>query len=202
MSMTFFKGFLRGFNDHLPHFWQPNCTNWYEVLFIYPFLKVNNCRHILEIGQAEGYTSYYMATAAKENNGTYLAIDICDTYNRPIEPFGYSLRRYFEGEELPARFIQSDTKQMDKIPDFASGGLDQIDFAFIDGEHKTDTIIHEVYELILPKLRKDGWGYIFFDDVFDMGAEGAWAIIQKDSRFESLTMFPNGGFGLTRYKKE
>jgi predicted O-methyltransferase YrrM len=158
-------------------------------------------KQILEIGQAEGYTSYYLATAAKENNGTYLAIDIVDTWNRPHEPFGYSLKRAFEGECLPARFLKADTKQMDKLPDFKDGGLDSIDLAFIDGEHKTDTILHEVYDLILPKLRKDGWGFIMFDDVIDMGAEGAWEVICKDKQFESLTIHPNGGFGMTRLKK-
>ena len=200
--LTYFKSFLEGYNRNAPHHWQPNCTDWYVPTLMYPLLHLNGFRNILEIGQAEGYSSYYLATAAKENKGTFLAIDICDTYNRPHEPYGYSLKRFFEGEELPARFIQADTKQMESIPSYADGGLDIIDFAFIDGEHTTEAVLHEVENLILPKMRKDGMGYICFDDVFDMGAEGAWAVFcSQPERFECLTIFPNGGFGIMRVKK-
>lgn len=199
--MNFFNGFLEGFNKNLPHHWQPNCTCWYNVLFMYPLIHIYNLKNILEIGQAEGYSSYYLAMAAKENGGHYLAIDIENTWNRPHEPFGYSLQRAFDGECLPARFIQSDTKLLKGIPDYSDGGLDHIDFAYVDGEHKTETILHEVYDLILPKIRKDGFGFICLDDVIDQGAEGAWAIISKDPRFEHLTFLPNGGFGILRLKK-
>ena len=103
---------------------------------------------------------------------------------------------------MPAKFIQSDTKLMKSIPDYKDGGLDLIDFVFIDGEHTTEAIVHEVETLIMPKIRKDGIGYICFDDVVDMGAQGAWAIFSaQHERFECLTIFPNGGFGIMRVKK-
>lgn len=201
--LTHFKGFLEGYNNNHPALWEPNCTCWGNPLIMYPIIHVCGLKNILEIGQAEGYSSYYLATAAKENGGTFLAIDIEDTWNRPREPFGYGLKRFFEGQMLPARFIQSDTKLMTRIPGYNEGGLDEIDAAYIDGEHKTDTILHEVYDLILPKMKKDGFRYIFFDDVVDMGAEGAWAeLCSQPDKFECLTVHPNGGFGIMRVKKE
>lgn len=200
--MTFFKGFLEGYNKNHPALWQPNTTCWGNILIMYPMCHIYGFKNILEIGQAEGYSSWYLAHAAKENHGTFLAIDIVDTWGRPHEPFGYSLKRYFEGEMLPCRFIQADTKQMKEIPDYAHGGLDLIDFCYIDGEHKTDTILHEVYDLIMPKMRKDGFGFLCFDDVIDMGAEGAWEVLCKDPQFEHLTLHPNGGFGILRLKKK
>lgn len=199
--LSFFKGFLSGYNNNHPALWEPNCTCWGNVLLMYPLCHWYCFKNILEIGQAEGYTSWYLAHAAKENGGTYLAIDIVDTWNRTHEPFGYSLKRCFEGERLPCRFIQSDTKLLKEIPDYEHGGLDLIDFCYIDGEHKTDTILHEVYDLIMPKMRKDGFGILCFDDVVDMGAEGAWAVLCKDTKFEHITFHPNGGFGILRLKK-
>lgn len=190
--------FLKSFNEHMPHMWQPNCTDVYHPPFVYFLAAYYGFKNILEIGQAEGYGSYYLAVAAMENGGTFLAIDIQDTWERPHEPFGYSLKRYFEGEMLPARFIQADTKLMGSIPNHADGGLDVIDLAYIDGEHKTETILHEVYDLILPKTRGGGWSYICLDDVVDQGAQDAWSVLKKDPRFECLGFHPNGGFGIAR----
>lgn len=194
--------FLKGFNEHMPHFWQPNCTDVFHPPIIYMVCCLYGFKNILEIGQAEGYGSWYLATAAMENGGKFLAIDIVDTWNRPHEPFGYSLKRYMEGEMMPVRFIQADTKELKEIPSENDGGLDTIDICYIDGEHKTNTILHEVYDLILPKMKKDGFRYICFDDVIDQGAQDAWAIIQKDPQFETLTFLPNGGFGMARVKKQ
>lgn len=202
MSMTFFNQypFLRGFNDNAPHHWQPNMTDWYDPIIMYGMCVAYGFKNILEIGQAEGYTSWYLANAAKHFGGTYLGIDIQDTWNRPHEPFGYSLKRYFEGEMVPARFICSDTMLMKEIPSYRDGGLDIIDLAFIDGRHETPYIMHEVYDLILPKIRKEGWGFICLDDIIDQGAQEAWSLIKKDKQFEHLTMHPNGGFGILRVK--
>lgn len=194
--------FLKSFNEHMPHFWQPNCTDVYHPPMIYMICCLYGFKNILEIGQAEGYGSWYLAKAAQENGGTFLAIDIEDTWNRPHEPFGYSLKRFMEGEMLPCHFIQADTKDLVSIPDKKDGGLDTIDICYIDGEHTTEAIMHEVYDLILPKMQKDGFRYICLDDVIDQGAQGAWKNMQADPQFECLTFLPNGGFGIARVKRD
>lgn len=189
---------LRGFNDLPPWFWQPNMTDCYHPPMCYMIASMYQFKNILEIGVAEGYGAYYLAHAAREAGGTYLGVDIVDVWTNTREPFGASMKRYFEGEMLPARFLHADTKQLDRIPDKSEGGLDVIDLAYIDGEHTTEAIIHEVYDLILPKMKGGGWSYICLDDVVDQGAQEAWGIIKKDPKFECVGFHPNGGFGIAR----
>lgn len=188
--------FMHGFNELPPWFYQPNCTDWYQPVMVYMLACVYGHKNILEIGVAEGYGMWHLANAAKQNNGHYWGIDIVDVWNRVYEPYGIPMQRYMEGEMLPITFIQADTKELKELP------MPLLDLVYIDGEHKTDTILHEVYDLIMPKMRKDGFGYICFDDVIDQGAQGAWAIIQKDPQFETLTFLPNGGFGMARIIKQ
>jgi hypothetical protein len=191
--------FLGGFNELPPWFWQPNMTDVYHPPIVYMIAALYGFKNILEIGVAEGYGAWYLANAAKENGGHYLGIDIIPVWDRVLEPWDIKMTRYFEGEQLPCRWIESDTKKMTEIPSFADGGLDVIDIAYIDGEHQTDTIMHEVNDLIVPKMKGDGWSYLCLDDVVDQGAQGAWAILKKDPRFEACGFHPNGGFGILRY---
>lgn len=200
--ITFFDRhrFLTGFNVLPPWFWEPNMTDAYHPPMCYLIASMYGFKNILEIGVAEGYGAWILANAAREAGGRYLGIDILPVWDALREPFGVPMTRYFEGEMLPAKFLQSDTKLLTEIPSYVNGGLDVIDLAYIDGEHKTDTILHEVYDLIYPKLSGNGWGYICLDDVVDMGAEGAWAVLKEDKRFEAVGFHPNGGFGILRKK--
>ncbi|GAG41938.1 unnamed protein product, partial [marine sediment metagenome] len=60
---------------------------------------------------------------------------------------------------FPHKIICADTKKIEKI-DFT----DRIDFAFLDGEHTTEAVMHEV-ELIYPLLDVMGRSYIFIHDI-------------------------------------
>ena len=191
--------FLKGFNQMPPWFWQPNCTDVYHPPFCYMIASLYQFKNILEIGVAEGYGAWILSNAARENGGTYLGIDILPTWTSPREPFGCSMTRFFDGEGLPARFIEADTKKLKEIPDYNQGGLNEIDLAYIDGEHTTDAILHEVETLIIPKMKGKGWSYICLDDIVDQGAQEAWGILKKDLRFEAIGFHPNGGFGILRY---
>jgi hypothetical protein len=157
---------------------------WYPIL-IYMFGMFTQAKNILEIGSAEGYGSYYLAQAAKMNDGMYYGVDInqglCDRVDNLLTK-----------ENLPHKMICADTKQLEKI-DFT----DRIDIAFLDGEHTTEAVMHEI-DLIYPILNKNGYGWMFFHDVHDMGAAGAWLQMTKDPRFECVTVQHNYGLGIAR----
>ena len=80
--------------------------------------------------------------------------------------------------------------------------MDKIDFVFIDGEHTTEAVMHEV-EMIWPKLQDRGWGYIAFHDIVDQGVDEAWALLKEKykDRAEFIGFHPNGGLGLMRKVK-
>ena len=164
-------------------------------------------RKIVEIGVAEGYGAYYLATAARESRAAdaeYLGVDIVPQWEREmvVTPGAFggplntmTMQRWFEGERLPVRFLQGDTLDLKELP------IEWIDLAYVDGQHETTHILHEVYNLILPKC-KPGWSYICLDDVVDQGAQEAWAILCEDTKnFEHLKFHPNGGFGILRVKE-
>ena len=199
--ISFFKSnhrLLRGFDDLPPWFSQPNCTDTYHPPFCYLIASLYRFRKIVEIGVDKGYGAYMLATAAKEcghPDGEYLGVDILPVWTYAQEPFGMPMDRWFEGEMLPVRFLQADTLELKELP------IEWIDLAYIDGRHETKWILHEVYNLILPKCKK-GWSYICLDDVVDMGAQDAWAILCEDTaNFEHLKFHPNGGFGILRVKE-
>jgi predicted O-methyltransferase YrrM len=202
MSITFFKNnhkLLRGFDDLPPWFWQPNTCSPYQTVLLYTLCSFYGYRNLIEIGVAEGYSSYVLGVAAKESGGRYLGIDIIPTWERDMG--GMTMSRWFEGERLPVKWHQADTLKMTKIPDYSEGGLDRIDLAYIDGMHETEHILHEVYNLILPKANP-GWSIIALDDVVDQGAQDAWKVLLEDKQFESVKFLPNGGFGILRVKEK
>jgi len=175
--------FLTGFGSH-PLGWM-NATVAYFPVLIYLFAKIHGSRNILEIGTDHGYSSYYLAAAAKENGGMYYGVDIlqdmCDRVDKMLT-----------GADLPHKMICANTHELDEI-DF----MDRIDIAFLDGEHNTRAVEHEV-ELVYPLLNGVGWGYIFVHDIVDMGNADIWWKLQSDPRFEKLGMNPNYGLGILR----
>lgn len=181
--IEFFKSnkFLSGFSTHPSKDCNFTCT--YFPLLIYLFAKIHGSKNILEIGSAEGYSSYYLAEVAKENNGMYFGIDInqglCDRVDKLLE-------------DLPHKMICANTKELKEI-DF----IDSIDIAWIDGEHTTEAVMHEI-ELIYPLLKDRGFGFIFLHDIVDMGVSGAWLKLKNDPRFESIGLEANYGLGILR----
>lgn len=187
--INFFKDhkFLKGFATHPSKDCNFTCT--YFPLLIYLFAKIHDAKNILEVGTDMGYSSYYLAEAAKENNGMFYGIeilqDMCDRVDKMLTK-----------ENLPHKIICADTKKMDKI-DFT----DSIDIAWLDGEHTTEAVLHEV-DIIYPILKGRGFGFIFIHDIVDQGNAGAWLALTKDKRFEHLGLEQNYGLGILRKAEE
>jgi predicted O-methyltransferase YrrM len=181
--IDFFKDekFLSGFAEHPSNDCNFTCT--YFPLLIYLFAKIHCSKNILEIGSAEGYSSYYLAEIAKENDGMYYGIDINPgLVDRVDKMLG----------DLPHKMICADTHKMEKI-DFT----DSLDIVWIDGEHTTKAVMHEI-ELVYPLLKDRGFGFIFLHDIVDMGVSGAWLQLKNDPRFESIGLEANYGLGILR----
>jgi predicted O-methyltransferase YrrM len=176
--------FLKGFGDH-PLGWM-NTTVAYFPILIYLFAKIHNARNILEVGVDYGYSSYYLASAAKENGGMFYGIDIlqdmCDRTGKLLTE-----------SNLPHKLLCADTKKLQKL-DFVD---DLLDIAFLDGEHTTEAVGHEI-ELVYPLLKERGFGFIFIHDIVDMGNAGIWLKLKSDPRFETVGIEVNYGFGICR----
>ena len=166
-----------------------NATLPYFPILMYVWAKALNAKNILEVGIAEGYSARYLAQAAEENDGMYYGIDInkhfCEEAEKNLTTLG-----------LKHKIICADTYQLEKI-DF----VPQIDIAFLDGEHTTEAVLHEV-ELIYSLLASKGNGYIFIHDIVDMGNSMAWLKLKQDSRFETLGIGVNYGLGILRKANE
>ena len=180
---------LEGFSNHFLN--DINATLPFYPPLMYTFVRANGYKNILEIGIEQGYSTYYFAYAAKMNGGMYYGIDIdqnaCNKVDAELTKAG-----------LPHKIICADTKE---LKDFSDLGLEKIDFAFLDGEHTTEAVEHEV-ELIYPLLSNKGWGYIFIHDIIDMGNARAWWNLKNDKRFETLGLNPNYGLGIARKMEE
>ena len=181
--IDFFKTdkFLSGFSNHPSKDCNFTCT--YFPLLIYLFAKIHGSKNILEIGSAEGYSSYYLAEIAKENGGMYYGIDINPGLVERVDKLL---------GDLPYKMICADTKKMEKI-DFT----DSLDIVWIDGEHTTEAVMHEI-ELIYPLLKDRGFSFVFIHDIVDMGNSGAWLKLKSDPRFESIGLEANYGLGILR----
>jgi 23S rRNA U2552 (ribose-2'-O)-methylase RlmE/FtsJ len=169
--------------DHYLNQMNATCA-WYPIL-IYMFGKFAQAQNIVEIGSAEGYGSYYLAQIAKDHGGMYYGIDFNPGLIERVD-------KLLTEADLPHTMICADTKEMTSF-DFT----DRIDIAFVDGEHTTEAVMHEI-ELLYPKMNKRGYGWIFCHDIVDMGVAGAWLQLTKDKRFESVGTNHNYGLGILR----
>jgi predicted O-methyltransferase YrrM len=161
-----------------------NATCAYFPQLIYMFAKSIDAEHILEVGTAEGYGSYYLAKAAQETKGMFYGIDI----NQGLVD---KVNAKLENEGLPHQLICADTKELTSLP------FPRVDIAFLDGEHTSEAVLHEI-ELIYPILNKRGLGWIFIHDVVDCGNSEAWLKLTQDKRFESTCIHAHYGLGILR----
>jgi predicted O-methyltransferase YrrM len=120
--IEFFKDnkFLSGFSNHPSK--DCNFTLTYFPLLIYLFATIHGSKNILEVGTDSGYSSYYLAEAAKANDGMYYGIEIlpemCERVDKLLG-------------DLPHKIICADTKKLKTLD------IESIDIAFLDGEHTT-----------------------------------------------------------------
>lgn len=163
--------------------------------FLYLIGKIIGAHTAVEVGQAEGWSSGFMAWAIKENNirygmnGRFFGIDISDKS---------ALQKEHDKIELPSTFIQDEKGSVHFLENQKIWQPESIDLIFIDGLHCNPYLIREV-ELFYPLLKGNGNGYLAIHDVHAM-VEDAWPIIIKNTSYqwEHISFLNNYGFGLLR----
>lgn len=140
------------------HYTNINSTIPFFGPMLYFMMRSIGCEQALEIGMAEGYTSYYMAHAIKDNatryqmNGNrYYGIDIAQ-----VERTEAALKK----EGLPVNCYWLDSM---KLPGPLAGIT--FDIVFQDGCHDKEHVLYE-FETMYPQLKGDGKGYWIAHDCF------------------------------------
>lgn len=134
------------------HFTPINHTIPFYSPMFYFLARALCCEQVLEIGTAEGYSSFYLAHAVKDNGARFgmtgnhfYGIDIAQTER--VQETLVSLG-------LPATIIKMDS--MDLTPDTFKGIV--FDAIFQDGSHHTENVVHE-FKTLWPQLKGKGKGY-------------------------------------------
>jgi hypothetical protein len=150
---------------HTGHFTIINATIPFFGPMLYYMIRAIGCEQVLEIGVAEGYSSYYMAQAIKDNavryqmfGNRYYGIDIALQ-----EPAKKGLER----DKLPIVLYEMDS--MD-LPGPMAGVT--LDLVFQDGCHDREHVLYE-FKTMYRQLKGNGKGYWIAHDCFGDPARNA-----------------------------
>lgn len=177
---------LHGFKKNWKWLADVNHANPFYSPLYYLICRGIQAKHILEIGCEHGYSSYMLAQAAKETDGTYYCIE-------RSKMFADQLKKGLEEEGFPHKVIWADSKDI-KAFEWAP----YLDFVLLDGEHTKEAIEHE-FDMLYPKIKEGG--YIALHDIDAWSVEGF--LSTKDNPkydFEYITFHYNYGIGLLRKK--
>lgn len=177
--------FLHGFGKSWEWLKDVNHCNPYYSPLLYIIARGMKAQHIVEIGCEQGYSSYMLATAAKENNGIYYCIERSISHAK-------RLKKGLVDEKMPHKVICADTFDIKDLSKF----MPRIDLILVDGDHSKEAIEHEV-EIIYPILT----GYMAIHDTNAWSADGFWSVINNlKYDFEHLSFFYN--YGMTFFYKK
>ena len=149
---------------HANHFTNINSTITFFGPMLYFLTRALCCEQVLEIGHAEGYSSFYLAHAVKDNGvrfnmkgNMYHGIDIVQTEK---------VRKNLTDAGLPNTILNLDSMEL-KPETFNK----QFDLIFQDGCHDTEHVLAEM-ENMYPTLKGEGKGYWIFHDCYGPAEEG------------------------------
>lgn len=161
---------------HSSHYTNVNSTIAFFGPMLYFLTRAIGAEHVLEIGMAQGYTSWYLANAIKDNavrygmaGNMYYGIDIIDVSE--------SIKKHLDAASLPNRILQMDSINL--TPDTFKGVT--FDIIFQDGAHDTEHVVKEI-EILYPQLKGEGNGFLICHDVYGPAEEGVHKIIE-DPRY-------------------
>ncbi|MHA1977191.1 MAG: O-methyltransferase [Candidatus Hodarchaeales archaeon] len=158
-----------------------------EGAFLYILARSMKAKHILEIGTSFGYSTIWLAAAAKEENGKIISVDILP---EKIKHANVNLKQ--------AGLLDTVDLVLGDAKDVLSGITQPLDIVFLDAD-KRDYI--EFIRLSLKKLRIGG--IIFSDNVLDCPdihkddpeiCEELMEFIRNHDKVSSVTIpfLPNG----------
>lgn len=150
--------------------------------------------NVLEIGMAQGWTSFFLASAVKDNGvrhkvkAMYYGNDIFEERQEVIDNL--------HARGLPATFLCKNSLDL-KRSDFPADPDFKLDLAFIDGWHSTGHILRE-FDFIYPMIRDKGQGYIVLHDAYAFGEEAIKEIVKTYKKVEYIRFMNNYGLAIFR----
>ena len=173
-----------------------NSTIPYFGPMMYFLTRQFGCEQVLEIGHAEGYTSFYLANGVKDNatrfnmtGNRYYGIDIVQTE---------SVREKLLAANLPVVVENKDSMTLtkDSFPNIV------FDLIFQDGNHDEEHIMYE-WETMWPQLKGEGKGYWLGHDVYGPGEIGCAKLLEtiKERNIPVEFVRLGGMYGLLLIRK-
>ena len=142
-----------------------NATISFFGPMLYFLARALGVEQVLEIGHAEGYTSFYLANAVKDNavrygmaGNRFYAIDIIQTEN---------VREMLAKYNLPVTILQLDSMKL--TPQTFPGIT--FDLIFQDGCHDADHVLYEM-KTMYPQLKGEGKGFWIAHDCYGPAEKG------------------------------
>jgi predicted O-methyltransferase YrrM len=197
-DIEYYKEFPAPLHENMQrmHYANLNSTITFFGPMLYYFARAVEAHRVLEIGHAEGFTSFYLANAVKDNgtryevtDGEYIGIDIVQTD---------STREKLLAEGLPAKVINMDSMTL-KADTF---GDKPFDIIFQDGAHDEEHVLYEL-ETMYPALRGQGFGYWIMHDIFGPAEESYHKILKmipEKYNFQHCGIW-SSSYGLGIFKK-
>lgn len=169
-------------------------TTYFQAPLMYLMARQLNARYILEVGLGSGYSSFWLGHAAKEikeitGEGIYYGIEIHEGRTRFVN-------QQMDDFKIPHRIWQAST--LDLNAQWIRENLRRIDLGFLDGDHTSKAIMHEV-EILYPILSGGGRGFLFVHDALSASKEGIRRVlIDPYYEFEYITIPGNTGLIVLR----
>src|SRR4030042_1564734 len=149
-----------------------------EATQLYELIKENKYKTALQIGTYIGYSGAYIASAIKENNGTFTTIDPNHPHRNIKEPLTWAKKIYEELGLDNVEFVQGYSNSKNSIYDVRQVFVDlereenvldkmikegrKFDFIFVDGNHDTNIIVQDLEK---SKQLLSPFGMIVMHDV-------------------------------------
>ena len=176
------------------HFTHINHTLCYYGPMLYFFTRAIGAKHVIELGHAECYSSYYLSSALLDHakrfgisDPMYFGIDIIQTDKA---------KKNLTAKGLPHTIINMDTINLTSE---TFKGI-TFDLIFQDGAHDSRHMVHEI-EILYPQLRDGGCGYLVAHDCYGPGEEGFYKIVNNPKyKWEYCRIFDNT-YGLAILRK-
>ena len=164
---------------------------------LYWWARAIGAANIMEIGIAQGYTSWFLAEAVKDNGvrygfkGRYIAVDIADKT---------PLFQPMIDDGQPIEVWTMDSKDIICAPSGGKGVIQPgtFDMIFQDGWHNTKHCLKEL-DYIYPALKERGEGYLVAHDVYSW-CEDYYKVITTDPKYkwETIRLMNNYGLAIMR----
>lgn len=178
------------------HFTLCNSTIPFFGPMLYFFVRQIGAEQILEIGTAEGYTSFYLANGLKDNairygmyGNKFYGLDICQ-----VEKTQQSLLSY----DLPVVIENKDSLTL--TSDYLPGVV--FDIIFQDGNHDEAHVIYE-FSTLWGRLKDKGNGFWIAHDCYGPAEKGCNKLIQyiKQNNIDVEYLRIPGMYGLLIIRK-